>query len=61
MDVSIQFDDQSRFVTVKIHDEPSDDLLSSEMDSRLIHTQFLPENFLGGGRFMLSKSVANPQ
>lgn len=33
MDISIYFNDQRRFVTVKINDESLDDLLSSEMDS----------------------------
>ena len=43
MDVSIHLNDQPRLVTVKINDEPSDDLLSPEMDSRLVPAQFLPD------------------
>ena len=43
MDVSIQFNDQRRLVTVKVNDEPCNDLLSPEMDSQLIRTQFLPD------------------
>ncbi len=42
MDVSIHFNDQCRLVTVKVNDEPCDDLLPSEMDSQLIRAQFLP-------------------
>ena len=47
MDVSIHFNDQRRFVTVKVNDEPRNDLLPPKMDSQLIRTQFLPEDFLG--------------
>jgi len=36
MDVSIHFNDQRRLVTVKVNDEPRDDLLSPKMDSQLI-------------------------
>jgi len=48
MDISIHFNDQPCFVTVKVNDEARNDLLSPEMDSQLIRTQFLSENLLGG-------------
>ena len=47
MDVSIHFNDQCRLMTVKVNDEPFNDLLPPEMDSQLIRTQFLPENLFG--------------
>jgi hypothetical protein len=43
MDVSIHFNDQPCLVTVKINDEPRNDLLSPKMDSQLIPAQLLPK------------------
>jgi hypothetical protein len=36
MDVPIHFNDQRRFVTVKVNDKSSNDLLPSEMGSQLV-------------------------
>lgn len=47
MDIPINFNDQCCFVAVKIDNKSRDDLLSSEVDSQLVSSQFLPKHFLG--------------
>jgi len=47
VDISIHLHNQRRLVTVKVNDKSRNDLLSSEMDSQLICSQFLPQNLLG--------------
>jgi len=42
MDIPIHFNDQPRFVTVKIDDESLNNLLPPKMDSQLIHTLSSP-------------------
>lgn len=42
MDISIYFNNQRRFVTVKVNDKPRDNLLPPKMDAQLIRPQFMP-------------------
>lgn len=51
MDISIYFNDERCFVTIKVDDESRDDLLPPKMDSQLVRPQFLPNvSRLFGGR-----------
>ena len=42
MDISIYFNNQCRFMTVKVNDKPRDNLLPPKMDTQLIRPQFMP-------------------
>jgi len=48
MDIPIYFKDQSCLVTIKINNKSCNDLLSSEMNSQFICSQFLPEHLFCG-------------
>ncbi len=49
MDITIQFNDQRRFVTVKVNYKPRDNLLPPKVNAQLTRPQFLPKNLFGGG------------
>ena len=53
MDRTINFNDQSRFMAIKIGNIPSDGMLPSEFKFRnLMITQPLPEFFFAGSHFL---------
>jgi hypothetical protein len=51
MDASIQFNDQSGLMAIKICNETRDYLLPSEMDSQLVPAQFFPQKFFCRSHF----------
>ena len=44
MNVTVDFDNQSCLVTVKVDDKTGNDLLPAKMDSQLVRPQFLPKD-----------------
>jgi hypothetical protein len=51
VDVSIHLHNQPRLVTIEVNNEALYNLLSPEMNTKLIRPQFFPQDFLGGSHF----------